>query len=227
VDRNRRSGARTKRRHLHARRARAESFQRPYRYYRVTLGGRVTPSPAPRRLTACVIAGCVGHASGSIAIAAPVLGRWGSGERARCVFHSSSIVPWTVHAYTRGSGFDPRGEREVQVVDQLTARWLDRARSGQAKRGGMRSSFMGVDPYRCPGMDHGKTAQKRRTRRGFPASWPPFFEPLCPRPARKMMDPRSASKSVSTDLEISSMEFHSGLDGPRGEMVRELTRADP
>ena len=74
VDRNRRSGARTKRRHLHARRARAESFQRPYRYYRVTLGGRVTPSPAPRRLTACVIAGCVGHASGSIAIAAPVLG---------------------------------------------------------------------------------------------------------------------------------------------------------
>ena len=45
-------------------------------------------------------------------------------------------------------------------------------------------------------------------------------------PARKMMDPRSASKSVSTDLEISSMEFHSGLDGPRGEMVRELTRAD-
>jgi hypothetical protein len=29
----------------------------------VTLGGRVTPSPAPRRLTVCGIAGCVGHAS--------------------------------------------------------------------------------------------------------------------------------------------------------------------
>ena len=62
--------------------------------YRVTLGGRVTPSPAPRRLTACVIAGCVGHASVHCDCGPRA---WGSGERARCVFHSSSsssrIIP--------------------------------------------------------------------------------------------------------------------------------------
>ena len=52
-------------------------------YYRVTLGGRVTPSPAIRRLTACVIA--VSRTTPpSIAKAAPVLGGPES-VRALCV----------------------------------------------------------------------------------------------------------------------------------------------
>ena len=43
--------------------------------------------PARRRLTACVIAGCAGHASVHCDSGPRA---WGSGERARCVFHSSS-----------------------------------------------------------------------------------------------------------------------------------------
>ena len=62
--------------------------QWPHRYYWVTfIGGRVSPSPARRRLTACVIAGCVGHASVHCDCGPRA---WGSGVRARCVFHSSS-----------------------------------------------------------------------------------------------------------------------------------------
>ena len=53
----------------------------------------------------------------------------------------------------------------------------------------------------------------------IPAAWPAFW----PR-SRSKDGPRNASTTVSNS--ISSMEFHSGLDGPRGEMVRELTRAD-
>ena len=58
---------------------------------RYRVGGRVIPSPAIRRLTACVIAGCVGHASVHCDSGPRA---WGPGERARararCVFHSSS-----------------------------------------------------------------------------------------------------------------------------------------
>jgi len=61
----------------------SRSYQRPHRYYRVTLGGRVTPSaPPPAALTACVIAGCVGHASVHCDSGPRA---WGSGERARYV----------------------------------------------------------------------------------------------------------------------------------------------
>ena len=66
-----------------------ETAPRPQWYYRVTLGGRVIPSPAIRRLTACVIAGCVGHASVHCDSGPRA---WGPGERARCVFHSSSTM---------------------------------------------------------------------------------------------------------------------------------------
>ena len=45
------------------------------------IGGRVTPPPVTRRLTACVIAGCVGHASVHCDSGPRA---WGSGERARC-----------------------------------------------------------------------------------------------------------------------------------------------
>ena len=46
-----------------------------------------TGHPAIRRLTACVIAGYVGHASVHCDSGPRA---WGPGERARCVFHSSS-----------------------------------------------------------------------------------------------------------------------------------------
>ena len=72
-----------------------------------------------------------------------------------------------------------------------------------------------------------KNGTKTTHKTWVPSVLAAFFRAFMSAPARKMMDPRSASKSVSTDLEISSMEFHSGFDGPRGEMVRELTRADP
>ncbi len=72
----------------------SSSRQWPHRYYWVTLGGRVSPSPARRRLTACVIAGCVGHASVHCDSGPRA---WGSGERARCVFHSSSWAPLVEH----------------------------------------------------------------------------------------------------------------------------------
>ena len=54
------------------------------------VGGRVIPSPAIRRVTACVIAGCVGHASVHCDCGPRA---WGPGERARarCVFHRQSF----------------------------------------------------------------------------------------------------------------------------------------
>ena len=69
--------------------AAANSGPIAHRYYQVTFGGRVTPPPAIRRLTACEIAGCVGHASVNCDCGPCA---WGPGERARCVFHSSSSV---------------------------------------------------------------------------------------------------------------------------------------
>ncbi len=96
------------------------------RVSRVCPGNLGLLTTAPRRLTACVIAGCVGHASVHCD-SGPVLGgpesarvvcftaaalagcvghasvhcdsgprAWGPGERARCVFHSSSSTARTL-----------------------------------------------------------------------------------------------------------------------------------
>ena len=75
-----------------AARARAQRSDRYYRFTLLSRGGVCASSlhvnPC-RRLTACVIAGCVSATPPSIAIAAPVLGG-PEVVRARCVFHSSS-----------------------------------------------------------------------------------------------------------------------------------------
>ena len=56
-------------------------------------GFSTSPSPARRRLTVCVIAGCVGHASVHCDSGPRA---WGSGERARCVF-TGAAAPVLVH----------------------------------------------------------------------------------------------------------------------------------
>jgi hypothetical protein len=69
------------------------SFQGPLGQTHTHMGGRVigegSPSPARRRLTACVIAGCVGHASVHCDSGPRA---WGSGERARCVTTQDSAL---------------------------------------------------------------------------------------------------------------------------------------